>query len=89
MGQVLGALDANTAEKVVIAFVIALVIGALLILRSALKLYAKIATIVVIGGLGVMLLQNRTELGRCSQTCNCTIYGYDVEVPQLPFSCKY
>lgn len=45
--------------------------------------------IVVLGGLGVACFQNRVELGRCSQTCACTIYGHDVEVPHLPFSCNY
>ena len=39
--------------------------------------------------LGVALFQNRAELGRCSQTCRCAIYGHDVEVPHLPFSCNY
>ena len=89
MPVVLSALTADTTEKLVIGFVAVLVIGAVLLIRSSIKLYSKIAMILVIGGLGVALFQNRVELGKCSQTCACTIYGQDVEVPHLPFACDY
>jgi hypothetical protein len=89
MPDVLSALTPNTVEKLAIGLVVVLVIGALLVIRSAFKLYSKIAIVLVLGGLGVALFQNRVELGRCSQTCACTIYGHDVEVPHLPFSCNY
>jgi hypothetical protein len=85
----LGALTADTVEKLVIGLVIVMVIGAVLVIRSTVKIYTKVALIVVLGGIGVALFQNRIELGRCSQTCACTIYGQDVEVPHLPFSCDY
>jgi len=83
------ALDSAMAENIVIAFVVVLVLGAIFVLRSTFKLVTKLIILVVIGGLGVALLQNRTELGVCSQTCSCTIYGHEVEVPHLPFSCNY
>jgi hypothetical protein len=89
VAPVLSALTADTVEKLAIALVVVLAVGAVLIIRSTLKLYTKLAVIVVLGGLGVALFQNRVELGRCSQTCACTIYGHDVEVPHLPFSCDY
>jgi hypothetical protein len=89
MAVVFSALTADTVEKLVIGFVVVLVVGTLLVIRSGLKLYSKLLMIVVIGALGVGLFQNRVELGRCSQTCACTIYGHDVEVPHLPFSCDY
>jgi hypothetical protein len=85
----LGALTADTVEKLVIGLVIVMIIGAVLVIRSTVKIYTKVALIVVLGGIGVALFQNRIELGRCSQTCACTIYGQDVEVPHLPFSCDY
>jgi hypothetical protein len=89
MAVVLGALTADTVEKLVIALVVVLIAGALLVIRSTFKLYTKVAVILILGGIGVALFQNRVELGRCSQTCACTIYGHDVEVPHLPFSCDY
>lgn len=89
MAVVLSALTADTVEKLVIGLVVVLVVGAVLLIRSTVKLYTKVALILVLGGLGVALFQNRVELGRCSQTCACTIYGQDVEVPHLPFSCDY
>ncbi len=89
MAALLAALDADTVEKLVIGFVIVLMLGAVFVLRSAFHLATKLVLIVVIGGLGVALFQNRTELGRCSQTCTCTIYGHEVDVPHLPFSCNY
>jgi len=89
MAVVLSALSADTVEKLAIVLVAVVVVGAVLIVRSTLRLYTKIAVVVVLGGLGVGLFQNRVELGRCSQTCACTIYGYDVDVPHLPFSCEY
>ena len=82
-------LDSAMAENIVAVFVVVLAIGAVLVLRSTFKLVTKLVVVVVIGGLGVALLQNRTELGICSQTCSCAIYGHEVEVPHLPFSCNY
>ncbi|MEY2453762.1 MAG: hypothetical protein QOD92_3336 [Acidimicrobiaceae bacterium] len=89
MAVVFSALSADTVEKLVIGFVVVLVVGAMLVIRSSIKLYSKLLMIVVIGALGVAMFQNRVELGRCSQTCACTIYGHDVDVPHLPFSCDY
>jgi hypothetical protein len=89
MAVVLSALTADTVEKLIVVLVAVLVVGGVLVLRSTVKLYTKIAMILVFGGLGVALFQNRVELGRCSQTCACTIYGHAVEVPHLPFSCDY
>lgn len=85
----LSALTADTVEKLAILMIGVLIVGGVLLIRSTVRLYTKIAVILVLGGLGVALFQNRTELGRCSQTCACAIYGYDVEVPHLPFSCEY
>ena len=89
MAVVLSALTPDAVEKLAIGLVAVLVIGAVLVIRSSVKIYSKVAMILVLGGLGVALFQNRVELGRCSQTCACTIYGHDVEVPHLPFSCDY
>jgi hypothetical protein len=85
----MSALTADTVEKVAIGLVVVFVVGAVLVIRSTLRIYSKIAMILVLGALGAALFQNRVELGRCSQTCACTIYGHDVEVPHLPFSCDY
>jgi hypothetical protein len=89
MPVVLSALTADTVEKLVIGLVVVLIIGTVLVIRSSIKLYSKVAMILVLGAIGVALFQNRVELGRCSQTCACTLYGHDVEVPHLPFSCDY
>jgi hypothetical protein len=89
MAVVFSALTSDTVERLVIGLIVVLVIGTVLVVRSSIKLYTKVAMIVVLGGLGVALFQNRVELGRCSQTCACAIYGHDVEVPHLPFSCDY
>ena len=86
---VFGALTADTVQKLVIGLVVVMIIGAVLVIRSTVKIYTKVVLILVLGGVGVALFQNRVELGRCSQTCACTIYGKDVEVPHLPFSCDY
>ena len=85
----LSALTADTVEKLVIVLVAVLIIGTVFVIRSTVRLYTKVAVILILGGIGLALFQNRVELGRCSQTCACTIYGHDVEVPHLPFSCDY
>lgn len=87
--HVLGALDPDTVEKLTIGMVAVIVVVSVVIVRSSLKALSKVAIVVVLAGLGVALFQNRVELGRCSQTCSCAIYGHDVEVPHLPFSCNY
>lgn len=87
--NVLSALTPDTVEKLVIVLVAVIGVGAVLVIRSTVKIYTKVIMILVFAGLGLVLSQNRTELGRCSQTCACTIYGHDVEVPHLPFACDY
>jgi hypothetical protein len=87
--DVLSALTPDTVEKLAIGLVVVFVIGAVLVIRSTFKLYSKIAIVLVLAGLSMALFQNRVELGRCSQTCACAIYGHDIEVPHLPFSCNY
>jgi hypothetical protein len=89
MAVLLSALTADTVEKLVIGLVVVLIVGTVLVIRSSIKISSKLAMIVVLGAVGLALFQNRVELGRCSQTCACTIYGHDVEVPHLPFSCDY
>ena len=89
MADVLSALTPDTVEKLVIVLVAVIGAAAVLVIRSTVKIYTKVLLIIVFAGLGVALAQNRTELGRCSQTCACTIYGHDVEVPHLPFACDY
>lgn len=82
-------LDADTVEKVAFVMIGVIAIISVLILRSHLRAATKIALIAALAGLGVGLFQNRVELGRCSQTCSCAIYGQHVDVPHLPFSCNY
>ena len=89
MAVVLSALTPDTVEKLVIAMVAVIGVIAVLVIRSAVKIYTKVLLLVVMAGLAAALSQNRAELGRCSQTCACTIYGHDVEVPHLPFACDY
>ena len=83
------ALSGDTVEKLSIALVAVIVVISVLIVRSGLKAISKLAMIAVLAGLGVALFQNRVELGKCSQTCRCQIYGQEVDVPHLPFSCDY
>ena len=89
MPGVLSALTPDTVEKLVFVMIAVIAVGAVLIIRSAVKIYTKVILIVIFAGLAVALSQNRTELGRCSQTCACEIYGHEVEVPHLPFACDY
>jgi len=83
------ALTADTVEKLAIVMIAVIVVVSALIIRSSLKILSKLAMIAVLAGLGVALFQNRVELGRCSQTCSCAIYGHEVDVLHLPFSCNY
>jgi hypothetical protein len=85
--MVWAALDANTVEKLVIGAVVLLAVGVLLVVRSAMRMVTKVVTIIVLAGLGLALFQSRADLGRCGQSCACTLYGHDVEVPRLPFAC--
>ncbi|MEY2433916.1 MAG: hypothetical protein QOC92_3641 [Acidimicrobiaceae bacterium] len=89
MVVLLSALTADTVEKLAIGLLVVIAIASILVIRSSLKLISKLGMILALGALGVGIFQNRVELGRCSQTCSCTIYGKDVEVPHLPFSCDY
>lgn len=89
MPVAVGALTADTVEKLAIGMVVVIAVLSVVIVRSSLKLLSKLAMVIVLAGLAVALFQNRVELGRCSQTCSCQIYGHDVDVPHLPFSCNY
>lgn len=86
---VIAALDSDTVETLALVMLAVIAVISFLIIRSSFKVLSKVAMIAVLAGLGVALFQNRAELGRCSQTCSCRIYGQDVEVPHLPFACNY
>ncbi|HEV3225536.1 MAG TPA: hypothetical protein VGZ52_01830 [Acidimicrobiales bacterium] len=89
MPSTLSALTSDTVEKLAVGMLVVIAVIAVLIIRSSLKLASKLVVIVVLGSIGVALFQNRVELGKCSQTCECAIYGHDVSVPHLPFACDY
>ena len=63
MAVVLIALTADTVEKLSVLLIGVLIVGAVFLIRSSVRLYTKIAVILVLGGLGVALVPKPGRTG--------------------------
>lgn len=58
-----------------------LVVAAVVIARLAQRILMMIVGLVVVGGLLVAIWVQRDELAQCQETCACSLFGQDIQVP--------
>ncbi len=64
---------------------LAMIFAALWVVRFITKLVIKASILGVIAIFVLTLWVQRADLGDCAQTCECSLYGLDVEITQEQF----
>ena len=75
-------LDADTLQRVVLAVIGTLLIGMYLTARFVRKIVTRLLLYVVLVGLAGGLWIQRAQLNECAQTCECTLFGQEVAIPE-------
>jgi len=75
-------LDAATLEWVILAVIGGLMIGLVMVTRFIHKVITRLLFYLVLVGLAGALWVQRGELQDCAQTCECTLFGQEVEIPE-------
>ncbi len=74
-------IDPGQLRTIVIFVILALIVVMFLVVRFVQKLVMKGVMLAVLAGLGVALWAQRADLGDCAETCSCSLFGQDVEIP--------
>ncbi len=73
--------DPDQLRTIVILVILAILVLMFLVARFVQKLVIKGAVLAVLAGLAVGLWVQRGDLADCAETCECSLFGMDVEVP--------
>ncbi|HAB58071.1 MAG: hypothetical protein CL433_12825 [Acidimicrobiaceae bacterium] len=82
-------LDAERLEWIILAVIAGLLVSVYVVISFVRKVVTKFLLLLVIAGLGVSLWTQRADLRTCAETCQCTLYGESVALPEvrLPERC--
>ena len=75
-------LDAETLRWIILVVLAGLVVGMYLVIRFVRKAATRVLILALIGVVGVALFVQRDSLADCVDTCACTLFGQDVEIPE-------
>lgn len=83
-------LDAERLEWIILAVIAGLLVSVYVVVSFVRKVVTKFLLLLVIAGLGVSLWIQRADLRTCAETCQCTLYGESVALPEvrLPERCN-
>ncbi len=75
-------LDAERLEWIILAVIAGLGVSLYVVVSFVRKVVTKFLLLLVIAGLGVSLWFQRADLRTCAETCQCTLYGESVALPE-------
>ena len=75
-------LDAERLQWVILAVIGGLLYSMYLVTKFVRKVITKFLLFLVIAGLGLSLWIQREDLSECAETCECTLYGEQVTIPE-------
>lgn len=75
-------LDFNTVKTVSIIAIGVLVLVAVLASVVIGKIVTKVITVALVLGLAVTVYVQRDQLTGCLESCSCTFFGQQVDIPQ-------
>ena len=75
-------LDAERLEWAILAVIGGLLVSVYVVLNFVRKVVTKFLLLLLIAGLGVSLWIQRADLRACAETCQCTLYGESVALPE-------
>ena len=76
-------LDSVDLQRIAIFVLIGLAVVCFLVLRFVQKMLLRLLLVGLTIGLGVAVWAQRVELGECAKTCDCRLFGKDVQVPRV------
>ena len=82
MGVVPESLDADTLRWIILVVLAGLVVGMYTIIRFVRKATTRGLMLILLAVVGVSLYVQRESLEDCVDTCSCTLFGQDVEIPE-------
>ena len=74
-------LDPDTLRWVLLALLVGVLVLMFVVVRFIQKLVLRTVLFLVLAGVGLSLWVQREDLGDCVDTCSCSLYGIDVEIP--------
>lgn len=79
-------LDPNTLRWLILGAMGLLVVAMLMIIRTIQRLAMRVVLLGILAGFGLSLWIQRSDLRDCVDTCECSLYGQDLQVDydQLP-----
>ncbi|MEM7141434.1 MAG: hypothetical protein AAF548_10425 [Actinomycetota bacterium] len=79
-------LDPELLQWIILVVIAVLLYLMYVVVRFIQKLVLKVTLFVLLAGIGLSLWVQRSDLQDCARTCECSLYGQDVEIPweQLP-----
>ncbi len=84
-------LDPELLTWIILVVIAVLLYMMYVVVRFVQRVVLKVVLFVLLAGFGLSLWVQRTNLEDCARTCECSLYGQDVEVPweQLPEDVRY
>ncbi len=74
-------LDPDTLRWLILGAIALVLVAMFLVVRFVQRLMVKALLFGVLAVLGLSLWIQRDDLQDCADTCSCSLYGLDVEVP--------
>lgn len=75
-------LDAERLQWIILAVLGGLIYSMYWVTKMIRKVVTKVVMLIVIAALGLSLWFQRADLDECAQTCECSLYGQDVAIPE-------
>lgn len=75
-------LDADSLRWIILVVLCAVILGMYVVIRFVQKMATRAAFLILLAVIGIALYVERENLEDCVDTCSCTLFGMDVEIPE-------
>ena len=75
-------LDPQTLQWAILVVIAVLLYLMYVVARTVRRALTRFLLFILLAGLGLSLWVQRDDLQNCVDTCSCSVYGQDVEIPE-------
>ncbi|MBT5138197.1 MAG: hypothetical protein HOM37_03975 [Acidimicrobiaceae bacterium] len=75
-------LDPQTLQWAILGVIAVLLYLMYVVARTVRRALTRFLLFILLAGLGLSLWVQRDDLQNCVDTCSCSLYGQDVEIPE-------
>ncbi|MBT5579908.1 MAG: hypothetical protein HOH36_10170 [Acidimicrobiaceae bacterium] len=75
-------LDPQTLQWAILVVIAVLLYLMYVVARTVRRALTRFLLFILLAGLGLSLWVQRDDLQNCVDTCSCSLYGQDVEIPE-------